>query len=150
VDDQPVRAGIGGAIQHLGDDGARASAIGLDQLHAAVGVDVRAVGDRVGQEGGARRPLGVERAAHAAVAEPRAALDAAANQLRVEAELAGAVQQLPVVGVDVVGVSGGDVQARLHRREVRLQRRGVQIADAVAVPPTAAASPGACGTTTSS
>ena len=65
-----------------------AAAIGLDQLDAAVGVDVRAGGDRVGQERGARRPLGVERAAHAAVAEPRAALDAAADQLGLPAELA--------------------------------------------------------------
>ena len=141
VDDQPAARAIGGAIEHVGDDGAGAAAIGLDQLDAAVGVDVRAGGDRVGEEGGARRPLGVERAAQAAVAEPRAALDAAADQLGAASPACPApVQQLAVVGVDVVGVAGADVQARLDGGEVRLQRRGVEVARCRGARPTAAAS----------
>ena len=137
VNDQAPARPIGGAIQHLGDHGRRAPAVALDQLHAAVGVDVRARRDRVGQEGRARRSLRVQRAAHAAVAEARAALDAAGNQHGIPAQLAGALQQLAVVRVHVVRVARADIQAGLDGGEVRRQRRLVDVADAVAFGPQA-------------
>ena len=137
VHDQAAARAIGGAVQHVGDRGARLAAIGLDQLHAAVGVHVGARGDRVRQVRRPRRTLGVDRAAHAAVAEARAAFDAAADELRVPAQLAPAVEQRAVVGVDVVGVAVRHVQPRLGGGEVRRQHGRVQIAHAVAVGPQA-------------
>ena len=132
VDDEAPARAVGGAIEHVGDDGARAAPVGLDQLGPAVAVEVGAGGDGVGQEGRARRELGVERAPHAAVAEPGAPFDAAVDQLRLPPQLGGPVVQLAVVVVDVVRVAGADVQPPLDLGEVRRQRGRVEIAHAVA------------------
>ena len=131
VDDQASARAVGGPIEHVGDDGARAAPVGLDQLGPAVAVEVGAGGDGVGQEGRARRELGVERAPHAAVAEPGAPFDAAVDELRLPPQLGGSVVQLAVVVVDVVRVAGADVQPPLDLGEVRRQRGRVEIAHAV-------------------
>ncbi len=122
---------VGRPIEHVGDHGARPAPVGLDQLGAAVGVEVGPGGDRVDEIGRARRALGVERAAHAAVTEPRAPLHAAVDELRLPPQLGGPLAQLAVVGVDVVGVAGADVEPLFGRLEVWRQRRGVEPAHAV-------------------
>ncbi len=135
--DEATARAIARAIEHVGDDGARAPAIGLDEPRAAVGVHVGAGGDGVGYVGHERRLLGVERTAEAAEAEARAALDAAADELGTPTELRGAVPELAVVAVDVVAVAGADREALLDGREVRRQRRRVEAAHAVALGPQA-------------
>jgi hypothetical protein len=118
----------------VGRSGARGAAVGLDQLDAAIGVQVGAHAQRVGDIGDQRRLLGVERTAHAAVAEARAALDVAPDQLRFPAQLERAVPQLAVVAVDVVLIAGTDRQALLDGREVGRQLGRVDDGAVVARP----------------